>query len=96
VNTPIAIIIASAIIGASIVGATVATFYLWDRYELATTGGDTALGWRLNRRTGAVVVCELAKNPAIPKGTNMFADMPEVAGSRDRPVDKVVVQCGYE
>lgn len=63
-NFPTAIVIASVLAGLSIVGATVGNHFLENHYELAATvAGDTNLPWRLNTRTGAIVVCELAKNP---------------------------------
>jgi hypothetical protein len=101
-KTPIAVIIASAIIGPSIIGAGLEDYYLKDRYELSTTvSSDTALGWRLDRRSGIVTVCELAKNRSIsadPPGNDPFADLhlPPVKGSRNRPVDDMTVDCGYE
>jgi hypothetical protein len=96
-GTPGAIILAAVIIGLSIVGAALGSRYLEGRYELSTTGnGDTPLGWRLDRRTGAVVVCELAKDPRAIGDDNIFAHLPPVMGARTRTVDKVMVECGYE
>jgi hypothetical protein len=90
-NTPAAIVIAGSIIGASIIGATVADSFLGDRYELATTGGDTALGWLLNKRTGAVAICELAKRPR-PAGADPYADLHLPL----RAVDLIIVECGHD
>jgi hypothetical protein len=99
-KTPGAIIAAAIIVGASNAGIALANWVLQDRYELSTTvNGEDMIGWRLNKRTGRVVVCELARNPsasAVPPGDDPFADFPAVKGSRNRPVDKVVVECGSE
>jgi hypothetical protein len=81
-NVSSAIVIASVLAGLSIVGATVGNYFLESHYELAATvAGDTNLAWRLDTRTGAVVVCELAKNPLAPGGGNPFADLPAMRGT---------------
>ena len=94
------ILIGSGIIGLSIVATGLGSHYFADRYELsvATANGD-AIGWRLNKRTGVVTICELARDPRAalpPSPDNPFAIFPPVMGSRSRQVDKVMVQCGYE
>jgi len=104
VTMPTAIIIASVVVGLSIVGTGLGSHYLADRYELSVDANSGPLGWRLYKRTGAVVVCELAKNLAAkapPPGPNPFAEwatepLPPIKGSRYREVDKVIVECGYE
>jgi len=79
-NTPLAIVGAAFIIG----GCLLASDY-FERYQIATTvSNDTPTVWRLNKRTGQVVVCELARNP------NPFEQM----DTTDNMVDKLVVQCG--
>jgi hypothetical protein len=89
---PGAIVIAGALIGASIVGAVWESHYLEGRYELVTSSGsDSGLGWRLNKHTGVVVPCELAKS------SDPFLDMPPLRGSPPvRPVDRIEVECGRE
>jgi hypothetical protein len=81
-NVPTAIVLASVLAGLSIVGATVGNHFLENHDELAATVvGDTNLPWRLNTRTGAIVVCELAKNPLAPGGGNPPADLPAMRGT---------------
>ena len=86
ISTPTAIIVASVIVGGSISAAIVESVRLSDHYEIATTtDGDTALGWRLNKQTGKLVICKVTRND------NPFANI-----DPSRAVDKIMVQCGYE
>jgi hypothetical protein len=88
-----AILVGSGIIGLSVLATPVVNHYLSDRYELATTiDNETALGWRLDKRTGAVTVCELARREP-PAGDDPFAAL---EWQQLRPVDKIRVQCGYK
>jgi hypothetical protein len=81
-NVPTAIVLASVLAGLSIVGATVGNHFLENHDELAATAvGDTNLPWRLNTRTGAIVVCELAKNPLAPGGGNQNSPGPSIPSS---------------
>ena len=99
-RTPGAIIVAAAIVGLSVVGTAVGNRVLEGRYELVVADNNGGpLGWRLNKRTGVVTICELAPNPLVapaPAKDDPFADAPPLAGSRSRVVDKLIAQCGYE
>jgi hypothetical protein len=99
-RTPGAIIVAAVIVGLSVIGAAVGNRLLEGRYELVVADNNGGLlGWRLNKRTGDVAVCELAPNPfAAPARAkdDPFADAPPLAGSRSRVVDKLMVECGFE
>jgi hypothetical protein len=93
-RTPAAIVIASVIIGLAIIGVFAGSYFLGDHYELATTSTrESTLGWRLNKRTGVVVVCALTTRPVVPSGENPFAD---IERSQERPIDRLKVDCGYE
>jgi hypothetical protein len=81
-NTPLAVIMAAIIIGGCVLGSG-----CFDHYQIATTvSNDTPIAWRLNKLTGQMVACELAKNP------NPFEQMDVT----DSAVNKLVVQCGNE
>jgi hypothetical protein len=99
-GVPVALVAGSILIGASIVGSTVLSIYLAspiDPYELVVgSNKDGMLGWRLNKRTGEIVVCELAPNPFAMQKNDVFAGIPEVERDFNRPVDKLIVQCGHE
>ena len=92
-----AILIGSWLIGLSVMATGLGSYYFADRYELsvATNNGD-AIGWRLNRRTGVVTVCELAKNPRTTAPADRNDPFADIEAIMIRPVDKVMIQCGYE
>lgn len=77
---PLAIIAASVMIGGCVLGSG-----CFDRYQIVTMG-NTPMVWRLDKLTGHIVVCELAKNP------NPFEQM----DSTDNPANKLVIQCGNQ
>jgi hypothetical protein len=80
--TPLAIFAAAIIVGACTLASG-----CFDRYQIATTvSNDTPIAWRLNKSTGQMVACELAKNP------NPFEQM----DTTDNTVNKIVVQCGNQ
>ena len=65
---PLAVVIAAILIGGSILGAVWEDHYLQDRYELVTpVGSERPIGWRLDKRTGTVTLCELGpqQNPFV-------------------------------
>jgi hypothetical protein len=82
-------VIAGLLVAASILGAVWEHHYLQDRYELAMpVSSDAPIGWRLDKRTGKVTLCELAPQQ------NPFALIQPDPGTPIRPVDRITVECG--
>ncbi len=90
-NVSWAIICAAVIVGLSIIGAVVESRLLEGRYDLFVADNNgSPIGWRLNKRTGAIAVCGLAPQP------NPFVLIQPNESTPIRPVDRIVVECGAE
>jgi hypothetical protein len=75
----------SIILAAMIIGGSILSAAFIDQYQLAM-GGDSA--WRINKRTGQVVACQIIYDPF--KTARDFSNAP--AKPQTKPM--VVIECG--
>ena len=79
------VILAAIIIGGSILGAS-----FIDPYQLAMDGGgpDGSYAWRINKRTGQVVACQVTYDPF-----KLGGDV-ENAPAKPQAKPMVIIECG--